>query len=82
MTDLVLQALRAGARYWPPWQAGPGRWPTSRIRRRWTALHAALAAERGATHIIAEGSGHAVPLDRPVLVAETILGLTRALSPQ
>jgi len=54
----------------------------SRIRRRWTALHAALAAERGATHIIAEGSGHAVPLDRPVLVAETILGLTRALPPQ
>jgi len=36
----------------------------------------------GATHIIAEGSGHAVPLDRPVLVAETILGLTRALPPQ
>jgi hypothetical protein len=34
------------------------------------------------THIIADGSGHAVPLDRPVLVAETILGLTRALPPQ
>ena len=34
----------------------------------------ALAAGRGATHIIADGSGHAVPLDRPALVAKAILG--------
>jgi pimeloyl-ACP methyl ester carboxylesterase len=43
------------------------------IRRRWTALQAELAAERGARHIVAHGSGHAVPLDRPALVAEAIL---------
>jgi len=47
------------------------------IRRRWTALQAELAAEYGATHIVAEGSGHAVPLDRPALVAEAILGLSQ-----
>jgi pimeloyl-ACP methyl ester carboxylesterase len=45
-----------------------------RIRRRWTALQAGLAAERGGRHIVAAGSGHAVPLDRPALVAEAILG--------
>jgi pimeloyl-ACP methyl ester carboxylesterase len=44
------------------------------IRRRWTALQAELAAERGATHVVADGSGHAIPLDRPALVAEAILG--------
>jgi pimeloyl-ACP methyl ester carboxylesterase len=43
------------------------------IRRRWTALQAELAAERGARHVVAHGSGHAVPLDRPALVAEAIL---------
>jgi pimeloyl-ACP methyl ester carboxylesterase len=42
------------------------------LRRRWTALQAELAAARGATHIVAHGSGHAVPLDRPALVAEAI----------
>jgi len=46
-----------------------------RIRRRWTALQAELAAQRGARHVIAHGSGHAVHLDRPALVAEAILGL-------
>jgi pimeloyl-ACP methyl ester carboxylesterase len=45
------------------------------IRRRWTALHAELAAQRGARHVIARGSGHAVHLDRPALVAEAILGV-------
>jgi pimeloyl-ACP methyl ester carboxylesterase len=45
-----------------------------RVRRRWTALQAGLAAERGGRHIVAHGSGHAVPLDRPALVAEAILG--------
>jgi len=45
-----------------------------RLRRRWTASQAELAAARGATHIVAHGSGHAVPLDRPALVAEAILG--------
>jgi pimeloyl-ACP methyl ester carboxylesterase len=44
------------------------------LRRRWTALQAELAAERGARHVIADGSGHAVPLDRPALVAEAIRG--------
>lgn len=44
------------------------------VRRRWTALHAALAAERRGTHIVVEGSGHAVHLHRPALVAEVILG--------
>ncbi len=44
------------------------------LRRRWTALQAELAAERGARHVVAAGSGHAVPLDRPALVAEAILG--------
>jgi pimeloyl-ACP methyl ester carboxylesterase len=43
------------------------------IRRRWTALQAELAAERDARHVVAHGSGHAVPLDRPALVAEAIL---------
>ncbi|HUB20926.1 MAG TPA: alpha/beta hydrolase [Streptosporangiaceae bacterium] len=42
------------------------------LRRRWTALHAELAAECGARHVVADGSGHAVPLDRPALVAEAI----------
>ena len=37
-------------------------------------LQTELAAERGALHIVADGSGHAVPLDRPALVAEAILG--------
>jgi hypothetical protein len=45
-----------------------------RIRRLWTALQAELAAERGARHVVAYGSGHAVPLYRPGLVAEAILG--------
>jgi pimeloyl-ACP methyl ester carboxylesterase len=44
------------------------------VRRRWTGLHAGLAAERRATHIVVEGSGHAVHLHRPGLVAEAILG--------
>jgi pimeloyl-ACP methyl ester carboxylesterase len=44
------------------------------LRRRWTALQAELAAERGARHVVADGSGHAVPLDRPALVAEAIRG--------
>jgi pimeloyl-ACP methyl ester carboxylesterase len=44
------------------------------LRRRWTALQAELAAERGARHVVAAGSGHAVPLERPGLVAEAILG--------
>jgi pimeloyl-ACP methyl ester carboxylesterase len=43
------------------------------LRRRWTALQAELAAERAARHVVAAGSGHAVPLDRPALVAEAIL---------
>jgi pimeloyl-ACP methyl ester carboxylesterase len=43
------------------------------LRRHWTALQAELAAERGARHVVAQGSGHAVPLDRPALVAEAIL---------
>jgi len=47
----------------------------ARIRRRWTASQAQLAADRGAAHIVADGSGHAVPLDRPALVADAILGL-------
>lgn len=42
------------------------------LRRRWTALQAELAAECGARHVVADGSGHAVPLDRPALVAEAI----------
>jgi pimeloyl-ACP methyl ester carboxylesterase len=42
------------------------------LRRRWTALHAELAAACGARHVVADGSGHAVPLDRPALVAEAI----------
>jgi pimeloyl-ACP methyl ester carboxylesterase len=44
------------------------------LRRRWTASQAELAAARGATHLVAHGSGHAMPLDRPALVAEAILG--------
>ncbi|HLN70664.1 MAG TPA: alpha/beta hydrolase [Streptosporangiaceae bacterium] len=44
------------------------------LRRRWTALQAELAAARAARHVVAAGSGHAVPLDRPALVAEAILG--------
>jgi pimeloyl-ACP methyl ester carboxylesterase len=47
------------------------------IRRRWTALHTALAAERGAAHLVADASGHAVPLDRPALVAEAIVACGR-----
>jgi pimeloyl-ACP methyl ester carboxylesterase len=47
------------------------------LRRRWTALQAELAAGRGARHVVAAGSGHAVPLDRPALVAEAILGCAR-----
>ncbi len=43
------------------------------VRRRWTASQAQLAADRGAAHIVADGSGHAVPLDRPALVAEAIM---------
>jgi pimeloyl-ACP methyl ester carboxylesterase len=43
------------------------------LRRRWTALHAELATQRGAAHIVVAGSGHAVQLDRPALVAEAIL---------
>jgi pimeloyl-ACP methyl ester carboxylesterase len=43
------------------------------IRRRWTALQAELAAERGARHVVARGSGHAVNQDRPALVADVIL---------
>jgi pimeloyl-ACP methyl ester carboxylesterase len=49
------------------------------LRRRWTALQAELAAARGATHIVAHGSGHAVPLDRPALVAEAIVGLAQVI---
>jgi len=44
------------------------------VRRRWTALHAGLAAERDGTHVVVQGSGHAVHLHSPVLVAEAILG--------
>jgi len=44
------------------------------LRRRWTALQAGLAADRAARHVVATGSGHAVLLDRPALVAEAILG--------
>ncbi len=44
------------------------------LRRRWTALQAELAAAHAARHVVAAGSGHAVPLDRPALVAEAILG--------
>jgi pimeloyl-ACP methyl ester carboxylesterase len=44
-----------------------------RIRRRWTALQAELAAKHGATHIVVHGSGHAVHLERPALVAEAIM---------
>lgn len=44
-----------------------------RLRRRWTALQAELAAGRGARHVVAVGSGHAVPLDCPALVAQAIL---------
>ena len=51
------------------------------IRRRWTALQAELAAERGGRHVVAHGSGHAVNLDRPVLVAEAILGRADATRP-
>jgi pimeloyl-ACP methyl ester carboxylesterase len=51
------------------------------LRRRWTALQAGLAAERGARHVVATGSGHAVPLDRPALVAEAILGCARTARP-
>jgi pimeloyl-ACP methyl ester carboxylesterase len=47
------------------------------LRRRWTGLQAGLAAERGARHVVAAGSGHAVLLDRPALVAEAILGCAR-----
>jgi pimeloyl-ACP methyl ester carboxylesterase len=43
------------------------------LRRRWTALQAELATQRGAAHIVVAGSGHAVHLDRPSLVAEAIL---------
>jgi pimeloyl-ACP methyl ester carboxylesterase len=46
----------------------------ARVRRRWTALHAGLAAERGGTHVVVQGSGHAVHLHSPALVAEAILG--------
>jgi len=52
------------------------------LRRRWTALQAGLAAERGARHVVAAGSGHAVPLDRPALVAEAILGCARTVRPR
>jgi pimeloyl-ACP methyl ester carboxylesterase len=45
------------------------------VRRRWTASQAKLAADRGAAHIVADGSGHAVHLDRPALVAKAILTL-------
>jgi hypothetical protein len=44
-----------------------------RLRRHWTALQAELAAEHGATHVVAAGSGHAVHLHRPALVAGAIL---------
>jgi pimeloyl-ACP methyl ester carboxylesterase len=47
------------------------------IRRRWTAGQAQLAADRGAAYIVAEGSGHAVPLDRPALVADAIIACRR-----
>jgi pimeloyl-ACP methyl ester carboxylesterase len=43
-----------------------------RVRRHWTALQAELAASRGATHMVVAGSGHAVHLHRPGLVAEAI----------
>jgi pimeloyl-ACP methyl ester carboxylesterase len=52
------------------------------LRRRWTALQAGLAAERGARHVVAVGSGHAVPLDHPALVAEAILGCARTARPR
>ena len=52
------------------------------LRRRWTALQAGLAAERAARHVVATGSGHAVLLDRPALVAEAILGCPRITRPQ
>jgi pimeloyl-ACP methyl ester carboxylesterase len=45
----------------------------ARLRHRWTALQAELAADRDARHVVAHGSGHAVPLDRPALVAEAIV---------
>jgi len=43
------------------------------LRRRWTASQAQLAADRAAAYVVAHGSGHAVHLDRPTLVAEAIL---------
>jgi pimeloyl-ACP methyl ester carboxylesterase len=43
-----------------------------RVRRHWTALQAELAAKHGATHLVVTGSGHAVHLHSPALVAETI----------
>jgi pimeloyl-ACP methyl ester carboxylesterase len=52
------------------------------LRRRWTALQAELAAEYGARHVVAVGSGHAVPLDRPALVAEAILACARSAQPR
>jgi pimeloyl-ACP methyl ester carboxylesterase len=72
MTDPVLEALREivpvtrgqvnlGGRTLRWIESGTG-----------TPAALMLAAECGARHVVADGSGHAVPLDRPALVAEAI----------
>ncbi len=84
MTDLVLDALREPIIRGALGAPGRPRLPVVvlsategrpvRVRRRWTALHVGLAAERGGTYIVVQGSGHAVHLHSPALVAEAILG--------
>jgi pimeloyl-ACP methyl ester carboxylesterase len=69
----VRQALAAPARLVPMTVLSATEGRPVRVRRRWTALQAQLAAQRGATHVVVAGSGHAIQLHRPALVAEAIM---------
>jgi hypothetical protein len=57
-----------------------------RFRAHWTHLQAELAAAAPqGRHVVVDGSGHQIPMDRPDAVADTILAVatqTRASSEQ
>jgi len=60
----------------------PGDFPIDEIQPIWLALQDELAAlSTNSTHVIAEGSGHAIHLDRPDLVIATIRQVLSQVAP-
>jgi len=51
----------------------PADFPIAQIQQTWLELQDELASlSTDSTHLIAEGSGHAIHLDRPDLVVEAV----------